>query len=178
MVQKARWYIVHVYSGAEDRVSKLIMERAEKKGLSGLIEEILIPTEEVVEIRGGERNNVDKKCFPGYVLIKMISDDDLWHIIRGVPRVSGILGAKGKPSPISDAEVKRILDQVQESKERPKSSVSYEIGDQVRVIDGPFSSFSGVVEEIEDEKQRLKDSVMIFGRATPVDMEYGQVERI
>lgn len=178
MIQKARWYIVHVYSGAEDRVSKLIFERAEKKGLSGLIEEVLIPTEEVVEIKAGERASVNKKCFPGYLLIKMISNDDLWHIIRGVPRVSGILGSKGKPSPISESEVKRILEQVQESKEKPRSSVSYEIGDQVRVIDGPFSSFSGVVEEIEDDKQRLKVSVMIFGRATPVDLEYGQVERI
>lgn len=176
--QKARWYIVHVYSGSENRVAQLINENAEKKGLSDLFEEVLVPTEEVVEIKGGERVNVDKKYFPGYVLVKMILNDDSWHLVRTIPRVSGFLGSKGKPAPISEAEVKRIRDQLKASAEAPRNSVTYEIGDQVRIIDGAFASFSGFVEEIEDDKQKLKVSVMIFGRATPVALEYTQVEKV
>ena len=177
--QKARWYIVHVYSGSENRVAQLIRENAEKKGMSDFFEDILVPTEEVVEMKGGERVNVDKKYFPGYVLVKMILNDESWHLVRTVPRVSGFLGAKGKPFPISETEVKRIMDQLKTSAETPRrSAVSYEVGDQVRIIDGAFASFSGFVEEIEDDKQKLKVSVMIFGRATPVALDYAQVEKV
>ncbi len=177
-VQKARWYIVHVYSGSENRVAQLIRENADKKGMSAEFEEILVPTEEVIEIKAGERVNVDKKYFPGYVLVKMVLTDETWHLVRTVPRVSGFLGTKGKPSPVSEAEVKRIIDQVKASAETPRNSVSYEIGDQVRIVDGPFASFTGFVEEIEDDKQKLKVSVMIFGRATPVALEYTQIEKV
>lgn len=176
--QKARWYIVHVYSGSESRVAQLIRENAAKKGFSSFFEEVLVPTEEVVEIRGGSKVNVDRKYFPGYVLVKMILNDETWHLVRTIPRVSGFLGTKGKPSPISELEVKRIMEQVKASAEAPRSSVSYEVGDQVRIIDGAFASFSGFVEEIEDDKQKLKVSVMIFGRATPVALEYTQVEKV
>ena len=177
-IQKARWYIVHVYSGSENRVAQLIRENADKKGMAAEFEEILVPTEEVIEIKAGERVNVDKKYFPGYVLVKMVLTDETWHLVRTVPRVSGFLGTKGKPSPVSEAEVKRIIDQVKASAETPRSSVSYEIGDQVRIVDGPFASFTGFVEEIEDDKQKLKVSVMIFGRATPVALEYTQIEKV
>ena len=175
--QKARWYIVHVYSGAENRVAQLIKKNADKKGIADLFEEIMIPTEEVAEFKGGEKVNVDKKYFPGYMLVKMVLNDDSWHLVRTIPKVSGFLGTKGKPSPISEAEVKRILEQLKASAETPRNAVIYEIGDQVRIIDGAFASFSGFVEEIEDDKQRLKVSVMIFGRATPVTLEYAQVEK-
>lgn len=177
-MQKSRWYIIHVYSGSENRVAQLIRENAEKKGLSELFEEVLVPTEEMVEFKSGERVNVDKKCFPGYVLVKMVLNDESWHLVRTVPRVSGFLGTKGRPSPISETEVKRILEQLKDSASTPRSSVSYEVGDQVRIMDGAFASFSGFVEEIEDDKQRLKVSVMIFGRATPVTLEYAQVEKV
>lgn len=177
-IQKARWYIVHVYSGSENRVAQLIKENADKKGMTSQFEEVLVPTEEVVEIKAGERVNVDKKYFPGYVLVKMVLTDETWHLVRTVPRVSGFLGTRGKPSPVSETEVKRIMDQVRESAEAPRSSVSYDTGDQVRIVDGPFASFTGFVEEIEDEKQKLKVSVMIFGRATPVALEYTQVEKV
>ena len=176
--QKARWYIVHVYSGSENRVAQLIKENADKKGMSGLFEDVLVPTEEVTEIKGGERVNVDKKYFPGYVLVKMVMNDETWHLVRTVPRVSGFLGGKGKPTPISEAEVKRIMDQLKASAETPRATVTYEVGDQVRIIDGAFASFSGFVEEIEDDKQKLKVSVMIFGRATPVSLDYVQVEKV
>jgi len=177
-LQKSRWYIVHVYSGSENRVAQLIKEKAEKKGFSKEIEHVLVPSEEVIEIKGGEKVNTDKKYFPGYVLVKMLMTDETWHLIRTVPRVSGFLGVKGKPTPVSEIEVKRILEQIKESAETPRTTVNYEVGDQVRITDGPFASFSGFVEEIEDDKQKLKVSVMIFGRATPVALEYTQVERV
>lgn len=176
--QKARWYIVHVYSGSENRVAQLIKESAAKKGMEDKFEEILIPTEEVFELKAGERVNVDKKYFPGYVLVKMIMSDETWHIVRAVPRVSGFLGTKAGPTPVSETEVKRILEQVKESVASPRNAVSYEIGDQVRVIEGPFASFTGFVEDIEDDKRRVKVAVMIFGRATPVALEYTQIERV
>ncbi len=177
-LQKSRWYIVHVYSGSENRVAQLIKEKAEKKGFSREIEQVLVPSEEVIEIKAGEKVNTDKKYFPGYVLVKMLMTDETWHLVRTVPRVSGFLGVKGKPTPVSEIEVKRILEQIKESAEAPRTTVNYEVGDQVRIIDGPFASFSGFVEEIEDDKQKLKVSVMIFGRATPVALEYTQVERV
>jgi transcriptional antiterminator NusG len=178
MTQKARWYIVHVYSGSEHKVAKAILEAAEKKGLRHCFEEILIPTEEVVEIKGGEKVNVDRKYFPGYVLVKMIMNEDAGCLVRNAPKVSGFLGTKGHPAPVSEQEVTRIMKKAQESSEAPRSTVTYDIGDQVKVIDGPFASFSGFVEEVEDDRQRLKVSVMIFGRATPVTLEYTQVARI
>lgn len=177
-IQKPRWYIIHVYSGSENRVAQLIKEKAEKKGFSKEIEEVLVPSEEVVEIKGGEKVNVDQKYFPGYVLVKMVMTDETWHLVRTVPRVSGFLGVKGKPTPVTESEVKRILDQVKESAESPRTTTHYEIGDNIRIIDGPFASFSGFVEEIEDDKQKLKVSVMIFGRATPIALDYAQVERV
>lgn len=176
--KKARWYIVHAYSGSESRVAQLIREQSVKKGLEDNFEEIIVPTEEVVEIKNGAKINVDKKYLPGYILVKMVMNDESWHLVRNIPRVSGFLGIKGKPTPVSEEEVKRILEQVKESVANPRSELAFEVGDQVRVTDGPFASFSGFVEEIEEDKQRLKVSVMVFGRSTPITLEYIQVEKL
>lgn len=178
MTMAARWYVLHVYSGFETKVAEAIQEKARKQGLDDHVEEILVPTEEVVEVKRGQRVNSERKFFPGYVLAKLDLDDDVWHLIKNTPKVSGFLGAGGnKPVPISEAEAQRILQQVQEGIERPRPSVVYDIGEEVKVIDGPFASFNGVVEEIDEEKARLKVSVSIFGRSTPVELEYGQVEK-
>jgi transcriptional antiterminator NusG len=178
MGQVAKWYIVQVYSGSESRMAQLLREAAAKKGLLEKLEDVLVPTEKVVEVKAGERVNVDKQYFPGYVLVKASLDDDMQHLIRSIPRVSGILGMKGRPTPVSESEIKRVLKNVAESVESPRSAVVYDIGDQVKVLDGPFASFVGHVEEIEADKQRLKVSVMIFGRATPISLEYTQIERV
>ncbi len=177
MSRGARWYVVNVYSGFEKKVVQSIREQAEKKGLADRFEELLVPSEEVVEIRRGAKVNTEKNYFPGYVLIKMELSDETWHLVRDIPRVSGFLGAQGKPSPISEAEVGRILRQVQDSIEKPRHTITFEIGEQVRVCDGPFTSFSGMVEDVDVEKGRLKVSVMIFGRPTPVELEFSQVEK-
>ena len=173
----ARWYIVHVYSGFEKKVATSISEQAEAMELTDTIEEVLVPTEEVVQMRRGQKINAERKFFPGYVLVRMDLSDEAYHLIKNTPKVTGFLGTGGRPSPISEAEAQRIMHQVQEGIERPKPSIIFEIGEQVRVCDGPFASFNGLVEEIDEERARLKVSVSIFGRATPVELEYGQVEK-
>jgi transcriptional antiterminator NusG len=174
----SRWYVIHVYSGFEKKVAAAVREQAEQKGLSDRFEEILVPTEEVVEVKRGAKVSSERKIFPGYVLIKMDLDDETWHLVKNTAKVTGFLGGRGKPLPISDAEAARIMHQMQEGIERPKSSITFEIGEQVRVSDGPFTSFNGVVEEVDEEKSRVKVAVSIFGRATPVELEYSQVEKV
>lgn len=173
----ARWYIVHAYSGFENKVAVSIREQAELQGLNDIIEEVLVPTEEVVQMRRGQKVSAERKFFPGYVLVKMDLTDEAYHLIKNTPKVTGFLGTGGRPSPISQSEADRIMHQVQEGIERPRPSVTFEIGEQVRVCDGPFTSFNGYVEEVDEERARLKVAVSIFGRATPVELEYGQVEK-
>jgi transcriptional antiterminator NusG len=173
-----KWYIVHAYSNFERKVADSIKEKAQAAGLSDLFDEILVPTEKVVEVRRGRKVDAERKFFPGYVLVKMKMTDEAYHLIKNTPKVTGFLGADNKPVPISEAEANRILQQVQEGVERPKPSVSFEIGEQVRVADGPFASFNGLVEEVDEVRARLKVAVSIFGRATPVELEYGQVEKL
>jgi transcriptional antiterminator NusG len=172
-----RWYIVHAYSNFEHKVAESIREQAAIAGLQDSFEEILVPTEEVVEMRRGRRVNAERKFFPGYVLVRMDMSDEAYHLVKNTPKVTGFLGQQNRPSPISQSEVDHIVNQVQEGVERPKPSVVFEIGEQVRVCDGPFATFSGLVEEVDEEKARLKVAVSIFGRATPVELEYGQVEK-
>ena len=174
----ARWFIIHVYSGFEKKVATAIREQAEQKGLGDRFEQILVPTEEVVEVKRGSKVSSERKFFPGYVLIKMDLDDQTWHLVKNTAKVTGFLGGRGKPLPISDAEAARIIHQMQEGIERPKPSITFEIGEQVRVSDGPFTSFNGVVEDVDEEKSRVKVAVSIFGRATPVELEYSQVEKV
>lgn len=174
----AKWYIVHAYSNFEKKVAEAIRMEAVTKGLDEKFEEILVPTEEVVEVRKGRKVNAERKYFPGYVLVKMDMTDDAYHLVINTPKVTGFLGSGKKPIPVSENEVKRILGQMEEDAERPRPTVSYEIGETVNVIDGHFQSFNGVVEEVDDENARLKVAINIFGRATPVELEYAQVEKV
>ena len=173
-----KWYIVHAYSNFEKKVAESIREQAAAQDLADLFEEILVPTEEVVEMRRGRRVKSERKFFPGYVLVKMDMTDQAYHLIKNTPKVTGFLGTESKPVPITDKEAEHILQQVQEGIERPKPSITFDVGEQVRVADGPFASFNGLVEEVDEERARLKVAVSIFGRATPVELEYGQVEKL
>ena len=172
-----RWYVIHTYSGFENKIADFIMEQAAKKGLSDKVEQVLVPQENVVSIRNGSKVEQKHKFLPGYVLIKMEMSDETWYLVKSTPKVTGFLGGK-KPTPITEAEAMRILNQVQEGTEKPRSAVTYEVGEQVRVVDGPFASFVGTVEEVDKEKERLKVLVSIFGRATPVDLDYIQVKKV
>jgi transcriptional antiterminator NusG len=173
-----KWYIVHTYSGSENRIVQLIREQATRKGCEDSFEELIVPTEEVVEVKNGEVTSSNKKYLPGYVLARMRLTDQTLNIVKNIPRVSGFLGNKGRPIPVSEAEIDRILKQIQESAEAPRNIVTFNVGDQIKVVDGPFASFNGFVEEIEEEKQKLKISVMVFGRPTPISLDYSQVERV
>jgi transcriptional antiterminator NusG len=173
-----RWYVVHAYSGFEGHVKRSLQERIERAGMQDLFGEILVPTEEVVEMRAGTQRRSERKFFPGYVLVQMEMTDDTWHLVKDVPKVMGFIGGTGdRPAPISDREAEAILQRMQEGVDKPKPKVLFEPGEVVRVTDGPFNDFNGVVEEVDYEKSRLKVSVLIFGRSTPVDLEFGQVEK-
>jgi transcriptional antiterminator NusG len=173
-----KWYIVHAYSNFEKKVAESIREQAKTQGLDENFSDILVPTEDVVEIRRGRKVNAERKFFPGYVLVKMELTDEAYHLIKNTPKVTGFLGAENKPMPISDSEAQRILQQVQEGIDRPKPSITFEVGEQVKVSDGPFASFNGTVEEVDDARSRVKGAVSIFGRPTPVELEFGQVEKL
>lgn len=175
----ARWYIVHAYTNFERKVAEGILEAAKREGLADYIEDVVVPTEEIIEARrGGQKVKVERRFLPGYVLVRMQMTDRVHVMIKNVPKVTGFLGSDNKPMPIPDHEAARILNQVQEGVERPKSTITFEIGEQVKVAEGPFASFNGMVEEVDDERERLKVAVSIFGRPTPVELEFGQVEKM
>lgn len=175
---KKRWYVVHAYSGFEKRVMSALRERVQTEGLADKFGEILVPTEEVVELRGGQKRKSERKFFPGYVLVEMIMDEQTWHMVRSTPKVLGFIGGTSdKPAPITAKEAEIILQRVQDSSEKPKPKVLFEVGEVVRVTDGPFADFNGVVEEVNYEKSRMRVAVMIFGRSTPVDLQFDQVEK-
>ena len=172
-----QWFIVHTYSGFEAKVRESLMHRAEAMGMADVIDEVLIPTEEVVEIREGKKTRSTRKFFPGYVLVKMRMSDDAWHVVKSTPKVTGFVGTGNKPVPLSAAEVDRIVKQVSVAATKPKPKREFSVGDQVRIVDGPFSNFTGNVEEVNEDRSTLKVMVTIFGRATPVELEFLQVER-
>ena len=174
----AKWYVVQVYTGMEAKAEQAIRENTEKRGLLDKIEEIFIPTEKVLEVKNGTKVEKVKNYFPGYLFIKMELDNDLLYLIRNVPRVAGFVGMNGNPTPITEAEIQKIINRTKEASANPRSAIKFEIGDQVRVLEGTFASFSGTLEEIDEEKRRVKVAVMIFGRATPVTLELEQIERI
>jgi transcriptional antiterminator NusG len=173
-----RWYVVHAYSGFEKSVARNLVERIERADMKDRFGEILVPVEEVVEMKAGQKKTAERKFFPGYVLVQMEMDDDTWHLVKSTPKVTGFVGGTAtKPAPISEKEVQAILDQVREGVEKPRPKVLFEVGETVRVIDGPFTDFNGNVEEVNYDKSKLRVSVMIFGRATPVELGFGQVEK-
>ena len=173
-----RWYVVHAYSGFENRVKQSLIERVARSGMQDKFGEILVPTEEVVEMREGQKRKSERKFFPGYVLVQMEMDDDTWHLVKEVPKVLGFIGGTSdRPAPITDKEANAILQRVQEGAEKPRPKVLFEPGEVVRVTDGPFNDFNGVVEEVNYEKSKLRVAVLIFGRSTPVELEFGQVEK-
>lgn len=174
----AKWYVVNVHSGFEKKVASSIEEKAASKGLAEKFEEILVPTETVVEVRRGKKHDAERKFFPGYVLVKMDLSDETWHLVKNTPKVTGFLGGSGKPQAISQAEAERIINAVTEGVDRPKPSITFEVGEQVRITEGSFNTFQGVVEEVDFDKARLKVAVSIFGRATPVELDYTQVEKL
>ena len=173
-----RWYIIHCYSGFEKKVAQSVREQLAAQGMNDLFEDIVVPTEEVVEMRRGQKVPSERRFFPGYVLVKMEMTDQTWHLVRNTPKVTGFLGGGGRPVPISDTEAQRVMRQVAEGVEHPKPLISFEIGETVRVSDGPFTSFNGTVQDIDEERARIKVAVSIFGRATPVELEYAQVEKV
>jgi transcriptional antiterminator NusG len=173
-----RWYVVHAYSGFENQVKKSLEDRVKRFGLEEKFGQILVPTEEVVEMRDGQKRKSDRKFFPGYVLVQMEMADDSWHLVKDCPKVMGFIGGTSdKPAPITEREAQNILNRIQEGAEKPKPKVLFEVGEVVRVIDGPFTDFNGVVEEVNYEKSRLRVAVSIFGRSTPVELEFGQVSK-
>ncbi|HHH47432.1 MAG TPA: transcription termination/antitermination protein NusG [Gammaproteobacteria bacterium] len=173
-----RWYVIHAYSGFESHVKRSLEERVKRMGMEDYFGEILVPTEEVVEMREGQKRKSERKFFPGYVLVQMEMNDETWHLVKDVPKVLGFIGGTGdRPSPISDKEAEAILQRVQEGVEKPRPKVLFEAGEMVRIIDGPFNDFNGVVEEVDYDKSRMRVSVLIFGRSTPVELEFGQVEK-
>ena len=172
-----RWFIVHTYSGFEMKVKDSLQQRAEAMGMSDAIEEILIPTEEVVEIRDGKKKRSKRKFFPGYVMVKMVMSDDAWHVVKNTPKVTGFVGTGAKPVPLSDAEVAQIVEREKVAQEKPKPKREFQVGETLRIVDGPFSNFTGQVEEVNEDRSTLKVMVTIFGRATPVELEFLQVEK-
>ena len=172
-----KWYIVHAYSNFEKRVKETILEQAKSQGLEDQFSQVLVPTEDVIEVRRGRKVNAERKFFPGYVLVKMELTDQAYHLIKNTPKVTGFLGSGSKPMPVSEKEVARIIGAIEEGVERPKPTIMFDIGETVRVTDGPFASFNGTVEDVDEERARLKVTVSIFGRATPVELEYSQVEK-
>jgi transcriptional antiterminator NusG len=173
----SNWYIVHAYSNFEKKVAEAIQLAAKEKGLENFIEELFVPTEEVTELRRGRKINTERRFFPGYVLVKMVLNDDTYHLIKDTPKVTGFLGSGNKPMPVPQKEVDRIRGVIEEGETRPRSTITFDIGENVRVTDGPFASFSGIVEEVDEDAERVKVAVSIFGRATPVELEFTQVEK-
>jgi transcription termination/antitermination protein NusG len=172
------WYVVHAYSGFEKQVARSLQDHINSAGMETRFDEIMVPTEEVVEMRGGQKRTTQRKFFPGYVLVKMEMDDETWHLVKGVPKVTGFIGGSGnKPAPISEKEAQAILQRVQEGVEKPRPKFTFSAGEQVRVIDGPFADFNGTVEDVNFDKSKLRVSVSIFGRMTPVELEFSQVEK-
>ena len=178
VVMAKRWYVLHVFSGSEKKVAQSIREQSISHGLEDQIEEVMVPTENIVEVKRGVRVEGERKFFPGYILVKLELSDVAWQMVTSQPRVTGFLGGKGRPIPITDREAERLIRQMSEGVERPRTTISFDVGEQVRVSDGPFASFNGYVEEADDDKARLKVAVSIFGRSTPVELEYSQVEKI
>lgn len=175
---KKRWYIVHAYTNFENKVREAILAEAEMRGLSDMFDEVLVPKEKFVEVKRNKKVESERNYYPGYVLVKCALTDEVFHLIKNTPKVTGFLGTTHRPQPIPETEAERILQQVTEGVERPRPTVSFEVGEQVRVADGPFASFNGLVEEVDDERARVKVAVSIFGRPTNVELEYGQVEKV